>query len=121
MKKLLAILALCCTSAVAFAGSLPARNILLCDDAAHMAATAGYFKAKGKSLDDTVKDFLQATDKDTPANVIEDVMRIIKWAFDQDEAGNAALGKKYHDLCVGKEPAARPEVTTDKQQETEAK
>ena len=120
MKKI--IFALMMTlSAAAFAGSLPARNILLCDDAAHMAATAGYFKAKGKSLDDTVKDFLQATDKDTPANVIEDVMRIIKWAFDQDEAGNAALGKKYHDLCVGKEPAARPEVPTDKQQGTEAK
>jgi hypothetical protein len=83
--------------------SIPPRKVMDCEDAAGIAAGAGFYKSKGANLEDVAKNYAEwAAANDKPADEREDSMRIIKWAYDQEESGNAALGKKYHDICTGK-------------------
>jgi hypothetical protein len=87
-----------------FASETPPRKVIHCDGGAMQAASAGYFKSKGKTLDETLKSFADAIAGDAEVNddFVSDTVNIIHWAYDQDESGNYALGKKYFDLCTGK-------------------
>ena len=44
----------------------------------------------------------------------EETVAIIKWVYEQEESGNAALGMKYMAICKGK---AGPKDGLDKQEE----